>query len=298
MMNDYIIISQVKLFSVDHNINFLSENLLQNTMDIDTLFSQDISLEKEKEELINPLSYDYSKNIAHSILVRDPYLYLDGTEEEKKISKLIFKLKSQYSYNKNKIFKVNYPEKASLFTNIEKDNLLIKEEKENTNNILGKKRKRIPRKENKDNIRRKIKRGFLNFCVIPKLNQKLKYFGSKLYFMRFPQSFAGDISRKTNKKILNMTLEEIFENKSINLNKTDLKNYYHNLEVVKNEEIKKIEELQKILKMKYCDLFEEYINSDEFKIDEINRIRKGNAKDKFIKKYIDVSQHFIKFFSQ
>ena len=298
MINDYIIIPQVKLFSVEYNTNFLADIPFKDIKEIDSLSFQDLTLEK-KEEIINYLNADYSKNNpSNSILVKDPYLYLNGTEGEKRIIKLLFKFKSQESYNKKKIFKVNYPEKSSLFTNVEKDNLLIEGEKENTNNILEKKRKRISRKENKDNIRRKIKRGFLNSGIIPKLNQKLKNYGSKLYFMKFPQSFVSDIFRKTNKEIVNMTLEEIFKNKNIIKDKKDLKNYSHNLKVIQNEEIKKIEELQKILNMKYCNLFEEFINSDEFKIDEINRIKKKNANDEFIKKFINVSQHFIEFFSQ
>ena len=297
MTNDHIIIPQVKFFPIDHNINILSENLSKNTTGTETHSFQNLTFEKKEEEIIDSLNVDYS-NLAHSKLAKDPYLYSNETVEPKKIMKLLFKYSSQNSYNQKKVFKVNYPEKASLFTNIEKDNLLIEEEKENKINILEKKRTRIPRKENKDNIRRKIKRRFLNSGVINKLNKKLKNFGSKLYFMRLPQSFVGDISRKSNQEIVNMTLEEIFENKNINMNKTDLKNYYHNLKVVKNEDIKKNEELQKILNMKYCDLFEEYINSDEFKINEINRIRKKNATDDFIKKYINVSKHFIEFFSQ
>ena len=50
--------------------------------------------------------------------------------------------------------------------------------------------------------------------------------------------------------------------------------------------------------MKYRDAFEEYINSDEFKIDEINRLkRKKNMQDDYIKEYIKTAYNFIEFYS-
>ena len=66
-----------------------------------------------------------------------------------------------------------------------------------------------------------------------------------------------------------MTLFEIFETKEL-YQADELDNYYHNLNVVEKEEIKEKFELKEILNKKYCELFEEYINSKEFKIDEIN----------------------------
>ena len=46
----------------------------------------------------------------------------------------------------------------------------------------------------------------------------------------------------------------------------------------------------------YCDLFDEYINSDEFKIDEINRLKTKNMNDWYINIFINLSNHFIEFF--
>ena len=222
----------------------------------------------------------------------------EENDKDKKSNKVMFKVKSMNAQNKKQIFKVNYPDKVSLFTNTEKDNIPDEEKEKKMVKEIIKRKKRRPRKENKDNIRRKIKRGFLNTGVIKKLNQKLKNIGSNLYFMRFPQSFVSDIYRKTNKEVVNMTLAEIFVNKEINTskNRPDLNNYYHNLKVVNSDEIKKNEEMQKILNMKYCDLFEDYINSDEFKIDEINRLKRKNMNEEFINRYINVSKTFIKFF--
>ena len=72
--------------------------------------------------------------------------------------------------------------------------------------------------------------------------------------------------------------------------------YLHNLKTVQNEEIKKNEEFQKILNKTFRELYEEYINSDEFKIDEINRLKKKNG-DEYIKKYKELAENLIEFFS-
>ena len=55
--------------------------------------------------------------------------------------------------------------------------------------------------------------------------------------------------------------------------------------------------MKEILNKKYSDLFEEYINSKEFKIDEINRLRENNMEEDHIERYIYLAQNFIEFFS-
>ena len=66
---------------------------------------------------------------------------------------------------------------------------------------------------------------------------------------------------------------------------------------MQSEEVKENEEFKKILNKTYRNLYEEYINSDEFKIDEINRIKNKNG-DEYIKRYIFLARHLIEFFSQ
>ena len=160
-------------------------------------------------------------------------------------------------------------------------------------------RERRARKDNRDNIRKKIKRGFLNHALIKKLNDKLRNIGSKKYFERFPQNFVSDVNQKRNKEILNMTLREIFEKKElfIHENEKGLSNYSHNLKVVESEEIRENEEFKKILNKSFRELFEEYINSDEFKIEEINRLKKKNGEE-YISKYIYLAKNLIEFFSK
>ena len=91
-----------------------------------------------------------------------------------------------------------------------------------------------------------------------------------------------------------MTLSEIFEKKEV-YSSNDL-NFKHNLKVVQTKEIKENEELKEILNKKYCELFEEYINSKEFNIDEINRLEE-KFDDSYIESYKNLARHFIEFFA-
>ena len=44
------------------------------------------------------------------------------------------------------------------------------------------------------------------------------------------------------------------------------------------------------------ELYEEYINSDEFKIIEINRLKEKKMEDEYIEKYIIIARYLISFF--
>ena len=198
------------------------------------------------------------------------------------------------SFEKKKnIFNVIYPNKIALFT---------KTEIELPEILIGRKREseRKRRKYNQDNIRKKIKRRFLSI-LIDKLNKILASIGISLYFVKLPQSFVSDVVRKTNKEILNLTLEEIFKKEELyKLDKDeDLIKYRHNLDVINDEEIQGNAEIKNILNKKYYEIYEDYINSKEFKVDEINRLKKNNseeADDEYIKKYIFLAQHLLEFF--
>ena len=194
--------------------------------------------------------------------------------------------------NKKKIFNINYREKTSLFTNIE--NILSTKEEPFMKRKRNPKRRR--RRDNQDNIRKKIKRGFINKSLIKKINELLKNSRSKLYFEKLPQNFVCDITKSSNNKILNMTLEEIFENKEL-YDQKYFNNYNHNINVLKSKDIQECQELKEILNKKYCELFEEYINSKEFQIDEINRLKNKEMDDAYIEKYIYLAFHFIEFFN-
>ena len=193
------------------------------------------------------------------------------------------------------IFKVIYKERNSLFTNIED-----KEIDTSTNDETFLKRKKGFKKkrrfENQDNIRKKIKRGFLNKALIIKINNILNDNKIRLYLERFPQKLVCDITKKSNKSLLNMSLEHIFEIKEL-YDENDLNNYYHNLKVIKSKEVQENFELKAILNKTYSELFEEYLNSKEFKVDEINRLKENKMENSYIERYIYLAKHLIEFFS-
>ena len=66
---------------------------------------------------------------------------------------------------------------------------------------------------------------------------------------------------------------------------------------MESREIQENEEFKKILNKSFRELFEEYINSDEFKIEEINRLKKKNGAE-YISKYIYLAKTLIEFFSK
>ena len=198
-------------------------------------------------------------------------------------------------------FQVVYPERDSSFTKTDNISILIKEEGEEKTFLgIKKLQNEKTRKDNQDNMRKKIKRGFFNTFLIKFLNKVLKSIGSHKYFEKFPHNFINDVHQKRNKKIFAMTLEGVFMKEALYLHeKTNgYNNYLRNLDVLKSEEVKENEEIKKTLNKSIRKFYEEYINSVEFKIDEINRLRKKEMNDDYIKRYIYLANHFIEFLLQ
>ena len=198
-------------------------------------------------------------------------------------------------------FQVVYPERDSSLTKTDNISILIKEEGEEKTFLgIKKLQNEKTRKDNQDNMRKKIKRGFFNTFLIKFLNEVLKSIGTHKYFEKFPHNFINDVHQKRNKKIFAMTLEGVFMEEALYLHeKTNgFNNYLHNLDVLKSEEVKENEEIKKTLNKSIRKFYEEYINSVEFKIDEINRLRKKEMNDDYIKRYIYLANHFIEFLLQ
>ena len=306
------ILSSIKTCSQEipliSDIIISQKNIDDVQQDIEIRFQKNFFNDNQQKEGKAFLCEDFSNTILTSTVDKNPKLTLDELNSEESLNSnsldntidSIFSSQEIYISNEllvkekrcKKKFNVIYPEISPIITNI--INKTLKEK----NILLKRKRleKRRRRRDNQDNIHKKIKRGFLNNALYNKLNKKLKEIGSKLFLEKFPQKFACDVVKKTNKLILNMKLEEIFEMKEL-YNEKELKNYYHNLKVVKNKEIQENEEFKKILNKKYHELFEEYINSDEFIIDEINRLKKNKMHNTYIEKYIYLAENFIEFFS-
>ena len=275
------------LSSADNKMIYLPDFKVNEFIEIEPPFYINLSSKSsEEEDDFNFFNYADSSTLIPSILDPNPIPYLED----------ILPIQSIESGSKKDSLIIL--KKVNLFTNIEKNSLLVKNREE----MLKRKRfqDRRPRKENQDNIRKKIKRGFFNNGLIKKLNEKLKSIGSKKYLRKFPQHFVSDINQKRNKVLFNMTLRKIFENKELYINedKEGLRNYLNNLKVVQNEEIKENIELKIIFNKTIYELYEEYINSEEFNIIEINRLKEKKMQDEYIKRYINLARYLILFFTQ
>ena len=273
------------IYSVEKNLFFIPNYPENEKICIESCLIKNFSLDS-KQKKVEPNSDIIPLNQNNSILSIEDQNPFPSLNE---ITQLFFGTKSKDSFSSSELSK--------LFISQENNSVLIKEEE----NFLEKKRPKIrkSRKYNRDDIYVKIKRGFFNGFLKNKLNNLLKIIGSRKYFENFPRHFCIDVSRKRNKEILNYTLREIFEKQELYIkeNKKGWLNYLHNLKVMESEEIKKNEEIQKILNKTFHQLYEEYINSDEFKVNEINRLKRKNMKDDYIKRYKELANYFIQQFS-
>ena len=185
--------------------------------------------------------------------------------------------------NKKINFDVIYPKKNDFDFNKSK----------NTKRIIFIKRRS---RDNKDNILLKIKRAFfntylhnrINTLVLKKWKGLKKGKGSHKFFYRFSKKFIIDMTKKNNKRLLDMTLRQIIENDSNKGNKLN-SDFLPSLQVEKNDK------LEELLNSKYNHLFEIYINSKEFE-NEINRLKVKGFPGYYINLYIYLSKNFIKFF--
>ena len=278
--------SEISTTNSKNEVN--SKNVDNEQLDINIRFMSNFN---------NEINFSFNKeedlfNQEENSIINNDINYYTFSNEYPFYNDILDNTVQSFEKKKN-IFNVIYPNKISLFT---------KTEIELPEILIGRKREseRKRRKYNQDNIRKKIKRGFLSI-LIDKLNKILVSIGINLYFVKLPQSFVSDVVRKTNKEILNLTLEEIFKKEELyKLDKDeDLSKYHHNLDVINNEQIQGNENFKKILNKKYYEIYEEYTNSNEFKVDEINRLKKNNseeADDEYINKYISLAQHFLEFF--
>ena len=177
------------------------------------------------------------------------------------------------------------------YKNIDKKDIIPQlKEKDDISLIKDHNKKEKPKKKNKNeiNINEEMK-GFLIFT--DKHREK--------NCIRDAYNILNDVIEKLY-PILEINKGNINLNEEININNTNknLTNYFHNLKVINNMDIKENKEFQKILNMKFYELFNEYLNSVEFQIDEINRLKKKKFENSFINRYISISKNFIDFFSK
>jgi len=288
-------------------VNKSKENIKPNTTsnNLKLFFSQSSKLHSS-DSYSTKDEDDYDINIGNDFLdIADysgienlnPTLPLKEEVETEENFSLYFNSVKENNQNssflgqKRKLFKINYRKKYDESNEISPSSV----EKAFLNNKVLPTIKR--RRENQDNIRKKLKTVFFNTFLRKKINEILNNKHSRLYFEKFPISFVNDIRKNTNKDVIDKTLLEIILNKEL-YSENDLSNYNHNIKVVENKEVKQIGELKKILNKTFRELFEEFINSKEFNIDEINRLKNNNLDNIYIERYIYQSKHFIEYFAE
>ena len=155
--------------------------------------------------------------------------------------------------------------------------------------------RKTTRYKNNDNVRRIIKRRFFNTYLKDALNKKLKKLGYKELFRYFPQKLVGEITKKKNKELMNMTLFQIIE-KNDSYIKKDLINFEYNLEIIKKIKTDEKAEIYFILNKKFSEIFEEYVNSDAFK-EEIVRLNSKHKNEEFyLQRYEYLAKNFVRFY--
>ena len=217
---------------------------------------------------------------------------------------------------KTNFFQIDYSKSSHFFTPAQDDCYSSKiftkvlnqlNENENENEKADKNDRRRSkilsirrRKENADNIRKRIKAAFLK-SLKHTLNEKLKSFGAKKLFTFLPQTFVSDISRKVNNIVLNLSLENILSKNFCkgNVKGPNFDKYLHNCSVLdylnRNKSICEKSGFEEYKKMNFSQLYQDYFHSREFQL-EILKLKGNNENEKYIMKYIEKAWNFLSFY--
>ena len=257
-------------------------------------FSEEDRLILIGEEVEEKIEIPFKKSFLFNFLELEEFCLLSEDE-------IIFE-------NDERYFIKNSKKESGLFKVINPKIALFKKANENllqaylTGIDFSKKirsSEKLPNFKQKHYIRVSIKRNFMNNYLLIALNKKLEEAGFNISFEKFPQSIAVNVAKDFNNNLMNMKLKDIFKNEDL-YNIEDRTNFESNLKIVDKIEKEGNPELNMILNRKFRCLFEEYLNSEEFGIDEINRLKNSKVeKDEYyIEKYIFLAQHFIEFCTQ
>ena len=272
--------------------NFLSKKRFQKKEEDPNQMSKNVE-DLIKEQLLNSFGIDQvteSFTANFQMIQENDFSSDDEISFESNECYFIKKIKEEKS-----LLKAYYPG-YYLFTKAKED--LLKDYLKGLDfSKIIRSPKRLPNFKQKHYIRVNIKRTFMNLYLLEALNEKLKKAGFITPFSKFPQSFVINVAKDANKILMNMTLKEIFTNEELY---KDRKNFEHNKTIVEDIVNKGNPELNMILNRKFRCLFEEYLNSEEFGIDEINKLKNTENKneDYYIEKYVYLAKHFIEFCTQ
>jgi hypothetical protein len=288
-------------------LDYLDDNNNVSPMEFDEL-SKDKCYEENNQflSLGNGELYD-DFNDKELYLEKEPEKPLSNQDEipnnfipQAEPPQIIYKNKFNI-YNENGLFKKGYS------SNKIKNETVNKKEKLSTssNAKLFKTHKKVgkilrQRKEKPDDMRKKIKSRFLKTIKI-RINEMLKNANSEMQFDYLPQSFVIDVSRQTNKQIINMKYKDLLLYEFVQ-NYIDYQKYEHNIEVIdyldKNPDICKKSNFHIIGEKTFSEMFNEYLMYDDFKLELENLKNIDLESDEYINNYKYLAETFISYYSK
>ena len=233
------------------------------------------------DSLISGEEEDFLKDEEEDINEKSGPLFPDEIE---KPEIQIFEEKSEQkneinNSNRFNIFHLFNPKLIENNQNKENDEININ--KNHKKNILFLSRKK-ERKEMKDNILKKVKSRFFK-NVKKRLKERLtKVHKSENSFNFLSQKFISDVTKKNNESIWEEKFREFLEIKLIDNIKDEI------LKSLKNDKIGEIT---------LRELYNEYLNSQEFEDSIPKNENEKNVTETYIKDYINNAKNFINYFT-
>ena len=268
--SSYKIANFLKYFD---NNDFSIKNANKSLINKDILPSIDINKPIIKTEKIVNYNFNNYNNINYNILL-NPFLSISYIN----LYNIFVK---KYYGEENKIYK----EKKKYF--------YIKKIKKNKVKKANKK----SYSSRQDNDRVKFVRQTLNFYLYNKLTNIIKLSKIKQKLKKFPEKLINEIAKINNKKYLNLTLEDFYTRRELYNSKELLKHFEHNLVIINhimeenNKNFRETSGVEILLKMKFRDLINQYLKSDEYK-QKMTELNKNNG-IYFAEKFRYFSDNFI-----
>ena len=233
--------------------------------------------------------YHYEEGISFDLITLDK-----GTIDEDDSNNTNSEENSPYknAINEDESNPKNYPNAPENAISTLVDSI-ITEMKGNI--LLGKKMERGKIGDNskfrKGNILVRVITRFLNYFLINILNNILRLKNNSSRFKKLPKSIVTNVYSNGKKEFRNISIKEIFSKKELYKNEYDEKNYIHNLNLIEKNENNEC--FKDILNRKFSEFYQDYINSKQFNVDEVNRLKIENNENDYIDRYIYVARNFL-----
>ena len=258
--NNYISNTNIPSYNITNFFNYTnnSDLSLKNTSEtitnknIQTFIDKNKQIE-EAEKILNFNVNNYNNlyfNILPIPILPVPYICYQFNNFEQKY----YEQKCQ----------INKEKKKCVPFSIKKIKKMKKKDEEKVN------RKYLSSRQ--DNDRVKFVRQILNFYLYNKLTNIIKSnYETKHKLKKFPEKLINEIAKLNNKQYLYMTLEELYLQKELYNSKDLLKHFEHNLVIINHikketkEKFRETSDIEILLKMKFRDIINEYLKSNEYK---------------------------------